>query len=61
MPHVLETPSELPFTWAVTPWSGYLSTRHLPGPWYPFIFTSEPVRVWAQAGAGVRQTGAGAG
>lgn len=62
MPHVLETPSELPFTWAVTPRSGHLSTRHLPSPWYPFSsFTPELVRVWAQAGAGVRQTRAGDG
>lgn len=62
MPHVLETPSELPFTWAVTPLSGHLSTSHLPSPCYPFSsFTPELVRVWAQAGAGVRRTWAGDG
>lgn len=62
MPHVLETPSELPFTWAVTPLSGHLSTSHLPSPCYPFSsFKPELVRVWAQAGAGVRRTWAGDG
>lgn len=60
MPHVLETPSELPFTWTVTPQSGHLSTHHLPDLWYLFSSpTSEPVGVRAQGGAGVRQTGVG--
>ena len=60
MPHVLETPSELPFTWTVTPRSGHLSTHHLPDPWYLFSSpTSEPVGVRAQGGGGVRQTGLG--
>lgn len=44
------------------PRSGHQSTCHLPSPWYPFSsFTPELVRVWAQAGAGMRRTWAGDG